>query len=292
MSNYKQHQAINLRQLCTGYFLYSIGIKVLSLPSLLAQNAGGWSWLSALLGVFFEIVLVFIACFILKRHDKQSKFLRVLCWLLVPLTIVEIGVTTVEIYHLAYTNLFTTLGITVLVITLIALGLFFITRQPRALFRAGEILKLFFILGLILAIIPTLYNIKINWQDLVHGDLRQILPATGMNLLFFESATFVIAFGSETRKSDHELRRLNLTALLCGIGYFIFIVLFVLIFGNLSQHQTMGLVDMTTATQFITSSGSLDWLIAMSILATIILRFGMQLVAVVTLIKRGLNRND
>lgn len=290
MSNYQNHQAINLRQLCTGYFLYSIGIKVLTLPSALAQTAGNWAWASALIGVIFECILVLIASLILSKCDKQSKFFRILCWLFVPLIIVEIMVTSVEIYHLAYTSLFTSLGITVLVITLIALGLFFLTRQPRALFRAGEILKLFFALGLILAIIPTLYNIKIDWQELVQGNSQQILPATGIHLLFFETATFVIAFGSETRKSKSEICRLNLTALLCGIGYFVFMVLFILLFGNLTQHQTMGLVDMTTASQFITHTGSLDWLISTSILATIILRFGMQLVAVVTLVKRGLNR--
>ncbi len=290
MNNYQNHQAINLRQLCTGYFLYSIGIKVLTLPSALAQTTGNWAWLSVLLGVIFELVLVFIATLILKKYDKQSRFLRALCWLLVPLMAIEISVTSVEIYHLAYTNLFTSLGITVLVITLIALGLFFLTRQPRALFRAGEILKLFFILGLILAIVPTLYNIKINWHELVQGNSDKIFSATSLHLLFFESATFVIAFGSETHKSKSDLRHLNLTALLCGIGYFVFIVLFVLLFGNLTQHQTMGLVDMTTTSKFITHTGSLDWLIATSILATIILRFGMQLVAVVTLVKRGLNR--
>ena len=67
-------------------------------------------------------------------------------------------------------------------------------------------------------------------------------------------------------------------------------VLFVILFGSLTRHQTMGLVDMTTASNFITHTGSLDWLIATSILATLILRFGIQLVAVVTLIKRGLKR--
>ena len=70
----------------------------------------------------------------------------------------------------------------------------------------------------------------------------------------------------------------------------ILFVLFVLLFGNLGRHQTMGLVDMTTASEFITHTGSLDWLIATSILSALILRFGIQLVAVVTLIKRGLNR--
>lgn len=292
MTNNKRHQDINLRQLCTGYFLYSIGIKVLTLPATLANQAGNWAWVSAIIGVVFEIALVLIASLILKFTKTHHRAFRILCWLLIPLIIAGIGVTVVQIYHIAFTNLFTNLGITVLVITLIALGLFFLTRKPRAVFRSGEILKLFFVLGLILAIIPTLYNIKVDWQDLVKGDASQILPTTASNLLFFETATFVLAFGSETRKTNRELCKLNLTALLCGVGYAVFMVLFVLLFGGLSRHQTMGLVDMTTASQFITNSGSLDWLIATSILATLILRFGVQLVAVVTLCKRGLSKND
>ena len=290
MSDFHQHQDINLRQFCTGYFLYSISIKVLTLPSALATAAGNWAWVSAGLGILFEILLVALACLILKSNEKHKKFFRGLCWVLIPIMAVEIVITAVQVYHLAYTNLFTDLGITVLVITLIALGLFFLTRKPRAIFRAGEVLRLFFVLGLILAIIPTLYNLKANWQDLIQGNANQILPATIMHLGFFETATFVLAFGSETRKSNRDLWRINLTALLCGIGYFVFMVLFILLFGSLSRHHTLGLVDMTTAAQFITHTGSLDWLIATSILATLILRFGMQLIAVVTLVKRGLNR--
>lgn len=288
--NKNQNQNINLRQLCTAYFLYSISIKVLTLPSALANTAGNWAWLSALIGVSFEIALVIFASLILKHCNPQKSFFRVLCWLVLPLLVAEIAVTSIEIYHLAYTNLFTDLGITIMVITLIALGLFFLTRQPRAVFRAGEVLRLFFVLGLILAIIPTFYNLKVNWQDLVHGDASQIIAGTGTHLLFFESATFVLAFGSETKKSNRDLFKLNLTAVLCGIGYLALMVLFVLLFGSLTRHQTMGLVDMTTASQFITHTGSLDWLIATAILATLILRFGIQLVAVVTLIKRGLKR--
>ena len=288
--NKNQNQTINIRQLCTAYFLYSIGIKVLTLPSSLANTAGNWAWLSALIGVIFEVALVILTSLILKHCNPQKKFFRILCWLVLPLLVAEIAVTTIEIYHLAYTNLFTDLGITIMVITLIALGLFFLTRQPRAVFRAGEVLRLFFVLGLILAIVPTFYNIKVNWQELVHGDAGQILMGTSTHLLFFESATFVLAFGSETRRSNRDLYKLNLTAILCGVGYILLIVLFVILFGSLTRHQTMGLVDMTTASNFITHTGSLDWLIATSILATLILRFGIQLVAVVTLIKRGLKR--
>lgn len=284
------HQAINLRQLCIGYFLYSISIKVLTLPSALASTAGNWAWVSALIGVAFELLGVALVSIILKFTTNQTVCFRVLCWVMLPVVAIEIGVTAVQIYHLAYTDLFTNLGITVFVITLIALGLFFLTRQPRAMFRAGEILRLFFVLGLILAIVPTLYSLQVNWHDLVRGNATQIFPAAMMNLGFFESATFVLAFGAETRKTNRDLWRINLTALLCGIGYSIFMVLFVLLFGSLSGHQTMGLVDMTTAAQFITNSGSLDWLIATSILAALVLRFGVQLVAVVTLIKMGVKR--
>ena len=290
--NTKRHQNINLRQLCIGYFLYSTSIKVLTLPSALANGACNWAWLSAILGVIFELVMVAVASLILKFTNNQNHFFRVLCWLVVPVLIFETVLTAIQVFHLAYTDLFTNLGITVFVITLVGLGLFFLTRQPRAMFRAGEILWLFFALGLILAIIPTLYNIQVDWHDLVRGNGARIFTTTVLNLGFFETATFVLAFGSETRKTNRDLVRINLTALLCGIGYIAFMILFVLLFGTLSREQNMGLVDLTTATQFITSSGSLDWLIATSILAALVLRFGTQLVAIVTLIKRGLNQHD
>ena len=283
------HQAINLRQLCIGYFLYSISIKVLTLPSILANGAGNWAWLAALLGVIFEITLVIVASLILKFTDHRNRYFRGICWLLIPLVIAETVLTATQIFHLAYTDLFTNLGITVFVITLIVLGLFFLTRQPRSVFRAGEILWLFFAFGLILAIIPTLYQIKVDGHTLIQDNSSRILPTLFFNLGFFETATFVLTFGSETKKTNQELVRLNLTAILCGIGYAVVMVLFILLFGTLSRHQTMGLIDMTTAAQFITNTGGLDWLIATAILSALVLRFGVQLIAIVTLIKRGLN---
>ena len=290
--NNKQHQNIDLRQLCLGYFLYSISIKVLTLPAMLTRDAGNWAWLSALLGTLFELVMVVLASLLLKFVPRQNKFFRGLCWLAIPLVIYETVLTAQQIFHLAYTDLFTNLGITVFIITLVGLGLFFLTRQPRAVFRTGEILWIFFALGLVLAIIPTLYQMQVNPRDLINGNARQVPSTLVMNLGYFETATFVLAFGSETRKTNRELVRINLTALGCGIGYSIFMILFVLLFGALGRHQTMGLVDMTTAAKFITNSGSLDWLIAIAILAALILRFGVQLVAIITLGKRGLNRRD
>ena len=72
MNNDKHHCAINLRQLCIGYFIYSIGIKVLTLPSALAAGAGNWAWVSAILGVGFECLLVLAATLLLKFTDNRN----------------------------------------------------------------------------------------------------------------------------------------------------------------------------------------------------------------------------
>lgn len=290
MDKTKQHQNINLRQLCIGYFLYSISIKTLTLPSALANGAGNWAWLAAIFGIIFELGLVIVASIILKFTNQQNRVFRILCWLLMPVMVYEIVLTAIQIFHLAYTDLFTNLGITVFVITLVGLVLFFLTRQPRAVLRVGEIIWLFFAFGLILAVVPTLYNIKVNPVDLISGDAGRAFPTALVNLGFFETAIFVLAFGSETKKTNRELVRMNLIAGLCGLGYLAFMVLFVLLFGPLGRHQSMGMIDMTTAAQFITSGGSMDWLIAIAILAALVLRFGVQLVALVTLAKRGLNQ--
>lgn len=286
----KRHQSINLRQLCIGYFLYSTSIKILTLPSLLAQGAGGWAWLSAGLGVLFEIITVALATLILKYSDTQRPFFRTLCFILVPCIVVELWLNSRQIYHLAYTDLFTDLSFTIFIITLLLLGFFFVTRQPRAVFRTGEIVWIMFAIGLAIAIIPTLYNRQWDWGQLVQGDWRMLFATAGGHLLFFESASFVLVFGSETKKSARELGKINLTALVCGLGYWVFMVLFVVLFGTMAVHKTMGLIDLTSAAQFLTTTGNLDWLITIAVLSVLVLRFGVQLVAIVALIKRGLNR--
>lgn len=284
------HQSISLRQLCIGYFLYSTSIKILTLPAALAQGAGGWAWLSALLGVVFEVATVALATLILRRANPHQPFFRVLCLLLIPCIGAELWINCLQIYHLAYTDLFTNLSLVIFVITLLLLGFFFITRQPRAVFRAGEIVWILFALGLVIAIVPTLYNLHVAWAQLVQGDWRSVFSTTGGHLLFFESASFVLVFGSETKKSNRELGKINLTALLCGLGYVALVTLLIILFGSMTVHKPMGVIDLTSAAQFLTTTGSLDWLITIAVLSVLILRFGVQLVAMVTLLKRGLNR--
>ena len=286
-----RHQNINLRQLCICYFLYSTSIKFFTLPSTLAAGSGNFAWLSALFGVIFELITVAIACLILKFTSPGKPFFRVMCWLLLPLIVAEIWLSGQQIYHMAYTDLFTDLSLVVFIITLLILGGFMLTQKPRAVFRASEVLWLFFALGLVIAIAPTLYNLAVNWQQLGQGTFSTVFPTMGSNLLFFEAATFVLAFGSETQKTNQQLRRINLTALLCGVGYVLFMILFIVLFGPLGQFKTMGLVSLTSAAQCLTNSGGLDWLIAMAMLCALVLRFGVQLVALVTLLKRGLGRH-
>lgn len=283
-----QHQSINLRQLCLGYFIYSTSVKLLTLPATLVQGSGNWAWLATLLGVAVELLLVGIATMILRWVDTRQMGFRGLCFVLVPLIAVEIWLTGQQIYDLAYADLSTNLSLIIFMITLVLLGIFFLTRQPRAVFRSGEILWIFYLVGLVIAIVPTLYTLQVNWGELVQGDWTTVWLTAGGNLLFFESASFVLAFGSETKKTSRELGKINLTAWLCGLGYALFMLLFVILFGPLGATKPMGIVEMTAGAQSITANGNLDWLIIITTLAALVLRFGVQLVAVVTLIKRGL----
>lgn len=285
------HEYINLRQLCICYFLYSISWKIMTLPSTLAHGSGNLAWLVALIGSVIEVALVFVATRLLKHLNNRGTLLRTLCFLFIPLIMVEVWLTCSQIYQMAYTDLSTDLSLFIFILTLALLGLFFITRQPRSFFRTGEIIWLFFALGLIIAMVPPLYQIKVDWGTLVQGDYTRLVPTVFSHLLFFESAVFVFIFGAETQKTDRELRRINLTAILCGVGYVVFTMLLVLLFGPLLSHKTNAIVDITTAAQFITNSGALDWLIAIATLSALVLRFGMQLVAIVTLLRRGLGKH-
>lgn len=285
------HEHINLRQLCLGYFLYSISLKIMALPSLLATGAGNLAWLVALLGSVLEVVLVFIATRLIKHLDQRGKFFRTLCFVFIPIIAAQVWLTCRQVYRMAYTDLSTDLSLFIFILTLILLGSFFITRQPRSFFRTAEIIWLLFALALVIAVVPPLYKLQPDWGSLVQGDYTRLLPTLGGNLLFFESAIFVFIFGAETKKTDRELRRINLTAILCSIGYVVFTVLLVILFGPLLPLKPNAIVDITTSSQFITDSGALDWLIVIATLAALVLRFGLQLVAVATLCKRGCGRH-
>ncbi len=278
-------EKINIRQLCIFYFIYSLSIKLLSLPSILAQGSGNLAWMSALIGISFEIITVFIATLLLRLLKNKSLSMKIICILLIPPLAYGIWITCLELKKIAYDNLTTQINMTVFVLILVFIAFFFATRKARSCFRSAEILWTLGILGVIIAVIPALYDLNPDFNSLLNGDYSTVLTAALPTLIYFESASFILIFGLDSSRSKKDLIKINITSIISGFAFVIFIILFILLFGSVAGYKTSALVDFTTASSFITNTGSLDWFITSSILAMLVLRLSACVTAITTVIK-------
>jgi hypothetical protein len=255
---------------------------VISLPSLLANGAANFAWVSALLGIVFEFILVLIAVLIVKHFRNRPVFLKIIYVIFIPILILELLLVTKTTYTLIHESFFDNVNIILFAAPLLAAGVFFCMSPARSFFRAGEILWGIVLIGLVIAIIPTIYSI--NWSDfniLIHGNIKSVLPATLSNLLYFESAIFIIVFSADMKieKKTRFAGKLLTTATVCGLFFVAITALFTVYFGPLSPEKTLAFTEFTTVSQYITNTGSFDWLLSCTWLVMLLLRFGVMVSA-------------
>ena len=284
----KAPDKINTRQLCIFYAIYSLSIKILALPSILAAGAANFAWAAALIGIAFEILTVMLATWLL-RIDTKSVFAKILYCLFVPILLLELWLTGTVTHGLVYENLFADLPLIVFIATLAVIGAFFIYRPMRAFFRSGEILWLFILIGIIMAVIPTVYDLDKDFAVLVSGSGSGIVKTAAFNVLYFQTAIFVFIFGASSERNSKDIMKINLTAVFTGLFFAAFVALFIVLFGPLAVNKTTAIIDMTTASKHITDSGAFDWYIASAALTMLVLRLGAEVAAVVICVKKIFN---
>jgi hypothetical protein len=288
---------ITARQLCIVYAIYSLAVKVISLPSLLYSAAGNLAWLAAAAAAAVEVLLVFIATLFLPKAARKGGTapaktdtpsaktggtnavpVKIAYAVFIPVLLLELLV--------AVKNISAEIPYAIFILTLVFTAIFFAARPPQAFFRACEILWLFVLLAFVIAIIPTIYGIQADFSTLIDGDTASVLPAVTGSLLYFESAIFVFIFAAETADRKHLRKKIITTSALCAVFFTAFTAFFVLLFGPLAAEKTNALADLTLRSKYITDTGAFDWYISSSVLTMLILRFGVIICAVTVCVKK------
>jgi len=277
---------ISVRQLIIFYCLYSFSIKFLALPSLLSQFGGRDAWMIALIGTALELAVIFLVLNVMVKgqgsdiySDMRAKVTgvgaKIFVLLMLCIFIVQIFILAGQTHTLLNQHLFDDLNIHKFLIPLCLMAVLFCFMPARAIFRSGEIWWMFILVAIVLAVAPALRSIRISeLTPVLEGGFRPVLNGVFRNLIFFESAAFLLVFSGDIKIEKDFKKKFMLTAGGVGAFFVFFVLLCTMLFGPLAPVKSTAIAGLTTYSAFLTQGGRLDWILVCIWLLLLLLRFG------------------
>ncbi|MCL2229102.1 MAG: GerAB/ArcD/ProY family transporter [Firmicutes bacterium] len=277
---------ISTRQLIIFYCIYSFSLKFLALPRLLATTSGRDAWLAAIIGTVVELLVLFMTLNILTMRQDTSvyddlkrnttrigaKFVMIL---MLSMFLLQLFVLTGTSNILVTEQLFHSIGKQAFLIPLVLFGLLFCVFQARAMFRAGEIFYLLIIFGVVIGIAPAVRQMDLSMLTPIgEGGFMPILLGAFRNLVFFESAMFLLIFSGEVEIKKHFKTKFMLTSTLVGLIFVFFVFMTITLFGPLAEYKTVAIANITMYSKFLVQGGQLDWILVCIWLLLLLIRFG------------------
>ena len=307
---------ITPRQLIIFYCIYSFAIKFLALPALLSTTSAQNAWIAALLGTVVELVLIFAVLNVLVIGNgsdiysdlrTNTKFIgaKIIILFMMLLLLLQLFILSSQSYIILSQNLFTELNIHKFLVPLVIFGVLFCFMPARAIFRSGEIFYILIIVGIALSVFPALRNMNPSEiTPIFGGGITPILRGFYQNLIYFESAAFLLIFSGDIKLQSDSGRnkqqastntmpdqakdfrkKFMLTATLLGVFFVFFVFMFTSIFGPLAPTKDLAITNLTTYSEFLTQSGRLDWILVYIWTLLLLLRFGATFFAVFACIR-------
>ena len=277
---------ITTRQLIIFYCLFSFSIKFLSLPALLSEFAGRDAWMVALFGTLLELGVIFLTLNVLVRGQDSDIYsdmrkrttgvgakIFVLCMLFI--FIIQLFILAGQTYSLLGQHLFDSINIHKFLAPLSLMALLFCYMPARAIFRSGEIFWIFILIALALAVFPAVGNMRVSeLSPVLQNGATPVLNGVFRNLIFFESAAFLLVFSGDIKVSKNFRRNFMITASIVGAFFVFFVFMCTALFGPLAPLKSTAIGALTTYSSFLTQGGRLDWVLVCIWLLLLLLRFG------------------
>ena len=277
---------ISTRQLIIFYCIYSFSIKFLTLPRLLAEVSGRDAWLSALIAVVLELLILFMTLNVITMRQESGIYddlkknttrvgAKIFMLLMFAMFFLQLFVLTSAGDTLVSQQLFHNITPQAFLIPLVLFGLLFCMFRARAMFRGAEIFYLLIILGVVIGIAPAVAKMDFSLVTPIgEGGAGPIFLAVLRNLIFFESAMFLLIFGGEVEVKKHFKTKFMLASIGVGILFVFFILMTVTLFGPLAQYKQIAIANLTGYSKFLIQGGQLDWILVCMWLLLLLLRFG------------------
>jgi hypothetical protein len=281
---------ISTRQLIIFYFIFSFAIKFLLLPQFLAGTAGKDLWISAIIGVAKELVVLWVVLVVMamdkdrdvyaglrlgKNGIGSAVFAKGVLTIMFAFFLLQAMITLVQTEYLLSHTLYESLNIHKFVIPMLVLGIFFCYSKTRAVFRSGEIFYILILVAIFLAVLPALWKVDVREVlPIVPSSFGPIWRAVYHNLIYFEGAVILLMFKGEIDIKKGFVRNFMIWAGIGAVVFVAFIFFYYSLFGPLANLRTLGVVDVTGQNSYIAQNGRLEWIIASVWLLLLLVRFG------------------
>ena len=262
------------------------------MPGLLSSGAGRDAWIVALVGSAIELGILFLVLNVLtigKGSDIYSdlranttfigaKFLVIL---MLAMFLLQLLILTSQSYLFLNEHLFSnTLNIHKFIVPLMLFGIFFCFMPARSFFRSGEIFYIVAILALALSVLPSLPQMRPSEiTPMFGGGAAPIFKTLFHNLIYFESASFLLVFSGDIKVEKNFRRNFMITAGIVALFFVFFVFMFTSLFGPIADIKNVAIANLTLHSSFLTQSGRLDWILICVWLLLLLIRFGVTFFA-------------
>ena len=293
-----EKKSISTRQLIIFYCIYTFAIKFLALPQLLSLHAGHDAWIAALVGTIVELLLLIVVLNVIVAWREKGIYKglsenmmevgsRVVFVAMGALLLLQLLIMTGLLKSLVLQSLFHDLSPQLFLIPLVLFGMSFCFAKTRAVFRSGEIFYLLIAVGLILSVLPAITSIDVaEVTPVMANGLPNIFRAVFANLIFFESAIFLLLFAGDIKVTKDFRKKFFSFATLAGVIFVLFVFMATAVFGPLMPLKNMAVIDMTTHSQFLATSGRMDWILISIWLLLLLMRFGVTFYCLFTCLRK------
>jgi len=246
------------------------------LPSLLAATAGKDAWIAAGVGTVIELAILFVALTVITRQPKLPTILsKAIMFPMLFIFLLQIFILINQAFHLLNDNMFEKVPVHYFSIPMLLLGVFVCLMPTRAIFRSGEIFFIFIILGIALSVFPALTRINPGEVlPILDNGAKPFLKALYLNLIYFESAFFLLMFRNDIKVEKHFRKKFMTVATIVGAFFVFFIFMFYALFGPLAPMKNVAVTNLTIYSSYMTGNGRLDWVLVTMWLLLLLLRFG------------------
>jgi len=283
---------ISTRQVIIFFCIYFFSIKFLSLPGLLSSGAGRDAWIVALLGSVIEIGILFLVLNVLsigKGSDIYSDLranttfigAKLVIFAMFGLFILQIILLTSQSYLLLNEHLFSgSLNIHKFLVPLMVFGMIFCFMPARSFFRSGELFYILVLIALALSVLPSLPQMRPSEvTPMLENGASPIFLTLLRNLIYFESASFLLVFSGDIKIEKNFRRNFMITASIVAVFFVFFVFMFTTLFGPIADTKNVAIANLTLHASFLTQSGRLDWILVCVWLLLLLVRFGVTFFA-------------
>jgi spore germination protein KB len=270
------------------------------LPSLLATGAGRDAWIAALVGSILELAILFLVINVITRNndDMYASLRRTTTWagakfvmvLILAVFVLQLLILMQQSFMILNENLFANLHRQTFVIPILFFGVLCCFVEARSIFRSGEIFFMLIVVAFALAVFPAIPQMRPSEVlPILDDGFAPVLGAVFRNLIYFESAAFLLVFGGDAEIKKNFKRNFMIWASLVSLFFVFFVFMFTSLFGVLAPIKSVAIANMTLHSSFLTQSGRFDWFLVCVWLLLLLVRFGVTFFGAFVCIKNLFN---